>query len=748
MSINQDISSLYEKTNSLSNAIEELSKNMQGMVTSMFSTAFKYQSQSEVMQSFVTALCIDTQDVWGMNRIRFFTPVLHDPSKTTIDQLPWASPISNMGGFDDSGCSWIPPAGSTVCIIFENGSRNSPYYMGTTWSRTRGVASNVSDGTSTYSRDFGVPIPEFERVYEGHRTGYLVGPNDGSQCFPPWNTESYNKFDLDSLNDISLNPDDIKRSTIPNIYGYKTNEKHGWKFVDGDPLCNRKWKRAEFTSSCGHYMVFKDDPFHYAGQWVNPICVGGDKDGDVNCIRGVGGVNSSQDLTRLFGLSDLSPDQVFADQQADITQSNLDQLLANNAELEPENYGTTFEEIFCFGDQTNPTIIGGHPNTPIGTKYYDNQIGRNPFFKNQNECRPYSGPGTPQNNKVELGQTGFQFGSISGHVMFADDSVEEPRGETGWERSLLPFDYGCNDLFLGRMGFISSTGHSILMNDYESQTGVRGKLNGITLRTALGTTFFLGDDTTGNSDDTAGRLAGDRRGLFARTTSNHSLIMSDYLNDNPPSEARKALGDDAIKNNASGAYVALRTGYGLGLVMEDSNSQKETQNQILKLIAPQKTSAEGAHILAMQESVDGGYVLLRAGGKYIQVSTQESYEIVGEIPDDENQTGSPTSNKVVIVGNDSIMQAHGNVMTLGKQVVFIAKDKIVLLAGNDCKNDDDEEVPCIAPVLVYHEGAIKISDNLIGSCTKNSQIANIASFKPFYDAKLPDSTTTTPVPIV
>ncbi len=106
--------------------------------------------QKQSVYGVYSALCIDTLDVYKQNRIRFFSPQLHDPN-SPYKSLPFAYPISTLGGFDDSGSSWVPPAGSTVMLVFEAGNRSVGYYLGTTWSRDRGP-----DG----QHKFPIPIPE------------------------------------------------------------------------------------------------------------------------------------------------------------------------------------------------------------------------------------------------------------------------------------------------------------------------------------------------------------------------------------------------------------------------------------------------------------------------------------------------------------------------------------------------------------------------------------------------------------
>ena len=144
-------------------------------------------------------LVVDTIDIWKQNRVRFFHPKLHQPD-VDVKELPWAHPISAMGGFDDSGLSWVPPAGSSVALVFESGHRSAPYYMGTVWHRDRGSLGQHIWGLENM-------MDEYIKIWEGHRKGYLVGPNDESQVLPPWNTESYNGFDLTSILDFADKPE-------------------------------------------------------------------------------------------------------------------------------------------------------------------------------------------------------------------------------------------------------------------------------------------------------------------------------------------------------------------------------------------------------------------------------------------------------------------------------------------------------------------------------------------------------------
>ena len=258
----EDIFLLHQRLQLLESRFGNMPYEMKSVLVGSLTSNGNVVHKSKTMFGVFTGICVDTKDIWKQNRVRFYCPILHRPDMP-YDQLPWATAVSSMGGFDDCGLTWVPPAGSTLVIMFQNGNRDTPYYFGTTWQRNR-----APDG----NHNWGIDIPEYKDIWEGRRKGYLVGPDDGSQVFPPWNTENYNGYDLTSILDFANNPEAQRLLTYPNIYGFKTPEKHMIKMVDGDPKCNRKWKRFEIMSSCGNWIMMKDDHLHYAGQWAHPDC--------------------------------------------------------------------------------------------------------------------------------------------------------------------------------------------------------------------------------------------------------------------------------------------------------------------------------------------------------------------------------------------------------------------------------------------------------------------------------------------
>lgn len=717
----KELSNLENRIKVIENRFGNMAYDMRGVVQSELKDNFTTPSQAETQFGLYFGLVIETIDVWKQNRIRWFSPLFHDP-KRPIKELPWAYPISAMGGFDDCGLSWVPPAGSTVGILFEGGSRSSPYYIGTVWHRNRGP-----EGKHNWNCN----VEEYYKIWEGHRKGYLVGPNDESQVLPPWNTESYNGFDLSSIVDFAENPEAQRRITYPNIYGFKTPEKHMVKMVDGDPKCNRKWKRMEIQSSCGNWIILKDDHLHYGGQWAHPAS--GLPDADVSCVEGVSEGSASEDIARFQGLNPGGTFDSTEDLQSEANRVDSG-FSAITTDTTPKE-GKKKEEAPCEGDSSNSKIIGGHPSTghPL-SKYFESQKGANPYFKHENELRPYKGPQTPQNNKCFLPQTGMQFLSISGHTLVMDDSVEEPSGEPLWERSTKPFDFGCNDHYVGRMFMVSATGQTLELSDIEEPAGtegtsLRGEHNGIFLTTATGISLGMSDHTI-TAPSCAGcppNVAGERRGITMRTSSMHTFEMIDHLNEQC-SPCRKNGGVPVAK--AKNAYINLRSGYGLQFSMEDFYSQEETQQQAIKILCPQKDNTDrGPHIMHFQEAPSGpGLIFLRAGGNYVLSTYDDCLEIIGDIE-------KKPSNKIEIITKQKMVYSKDFYInyTEESQVIF-AKKNILLLAGQDCDEEGGcpGDSPCPMPVVVYdpYNNALRISDRIIGSSSLDAPCASITMLSP------------------
>jgi hypothetical protein len=704
------IKNLEARIAELEAALSGMSKNMLDASKTSKKQQVRLLKQKQSIYGIYPALCVDTIDIYKQNRIRYFSPQLHDPN-SSYKSLPFAYPISTMGGFDDSGLNWVPPAGSTVMLMFEAGNRSAGYYLGTTWSRDRGA-----DGRPK----FPIPIPEYENIYKDKRDGYLCGPNDGSQVLPPWNTESYNGFDITSVQDLETSPAAAKRITYPNIYGFKTPEKHMVKMVDGDAKCNRKWKRLEIMSGNGNWMIFKDDHLHYAGQWAHPDC--GSKKGDVSCVPGVPNPEprSVEDVTLLRNRANVN-----------IDEETVDLFLFDTNRKVEQPPGSTV----CGG-----VTIGGNSDYPGK----NSQVGANPFFKHMNECRPYKGPQTPQNNKCDLPQSGIQLLSISGHSFVMDDSVKDPQGGMEWSRSTKPFDFGCTDMYLGRTYWKSATGHTIEMNDAEkggTTQKVRGIKNGIKLKSALGNEIFLCDDSEGPKCPSP---ATQNQGILIRSASNNIIQLSDGGNKRDIPCRREG---GVPQSKASTAYVSIRTGYGMGLDLVDMGSQEQTKNQYARLFTPQKDNkTRGPHYLLFSEAATGpGTVQLRTGGNYLLSTCDNSIEYIGYKVENKKYVDNKGS-KITYVSGANYEVVGDYKYTQAKRIFCKADEDLVLLSGKDYQLPVDKEGnptgkgPGAFPVVVFVPGkngggVLKISDRIYASTSPNAPTVSIYNLRPYINTR-------------
>ena len=630
----------------------EMGYGLKSMGQSQISTNWHTPAQEETIYGMHTAICVDTIDIYKQGRVRYFSPLQHTPN-VKLESLPWAWPISSQGGFDDCGCTWVPPAGSKLCLIFEAGNRQWPYYLGTTWDRDRSEGWNIA-------------IEEYEKIHRGHRGGYLVGPQE-TQVFPPWNTENYNGLDIDSVSDFESDPEAKNKITYPNIYGWKTPQKHMIKMVDGNYKCNFRWQRLEIKSAQGNHLIFKDDRVHPAAQWAHPDC---------GCGSG--------DLTKCNE----------GDEPIEKVEKCPTETKGDNKPVAP----------------TVMMVGSGKPNEGASESGGSEGQCANPYFKQRSECRPYSGPGNPQNNKVDkttLPQSGIQMTSLSGHTFWMDDAVSEPKGKNNWEMGIMPFDYGCDEVFKGKTVWKSAHGHQIVMSDVEPDGVPKGRSaeNFVRILTATGNRIELNDDTNGESC-----RAGPRRGIELHSTSNHIIQMIDENNDHCNKNRREGM---SPQNKATNAFVRIRTGYGLEIMMADDNHQEDTQKQYIQIMAPQKDACCGPHFIRMQESDYCGYIWVRAGGDYVCMTEADHITIVGTgktTPKDDFCKGGCLGprNWFTAVSQHSVHWSCNFYFNKSEIAAFLADKIILLMAGKDCPPPPDEDGvqrnfecgPCIGSVAV------------------------------------------------
>lgn len=697
------------------------------------------EMQTPVLPNMISALCVGTLDPFKEGQVKWYTPLLIEPS-SQVDQLPWANPISPFPGFDDSGCVWIPPAGSKIALLFENGERSAAYYFGSFWTRSRGVASaSTSDSTDNRQDVWGVDVPEYNCLWEGTRDGYLLGSNEGDQDLPPWNTENYNGQDIDSITDFENNPDSQKLLTNPYIMGFKTPEKHYLKMVDGDHLCNHRWRRVELASGRGNIIMMKDDHIHPGGEWA---------------------FNGPQ----MQGMA-MMPVETQAQMNTEGQGQSTKDLSDCHTEWTDsfDNCPTTIDGSTCEETITNQQKQQDQQAQQQEEGISQEQPFANPFYKRKEEMRFYDPPEILkqyQGNKCELKQSGVQIQSISGQQIVLDDSVDQPQGEPRWN---LDFDYGCNDIFKGKIRIKSATGHGIELNDEEDESLMRKDGNGIGIVTASGNSIKLNDYTVGSTEDPI--AGGERRDLLnksitaqtpeganlpggntiniqvpdaatgcrgatIKSTAGHILQFAD--GGNPQASPPRKEGGEPI-SKADKGYILLRSGYGLQLLMGDDFDQENTDQQVIQLLAPQKNNEErGPHMMVMQEQPDGpGLVMLRAGGVYYRSSYDDAIEVVGVEEDN-------PANKFVQVTDNYIVDVKNAYFNHNDITLFQAEQYIILFAGRDCPEPKDAQAqgqaasqlamenvqaaaqgepqkkgPCLFPVIVAKDPFICPYTNLV-----------------------------------
>lgn len=191
---------------------------------------------------------MNTKDPLHKGRVQVYCPSIHAdiPEK----DLPWAEVATFFGSLDDQGAVFTPPAGSTVYVEFEAGSRESPVVSGAIHNMTRQKKVSVEGGLLvSEERDLWGGAP-------GRRTDAknpAVNP-DLKSLMPPWRGESYDGVDQ--------KPGLGGTATVPPfIYGIKTPEKHFLQFVDGNSSDRLIGKRLVLQSSRGSCLWMKDDSF-------------------------------------------------------------------------------------------------------------------------------------------------------------------------------------------------------------------------------------------------------------------------------------------------------------------------------------------------------------------------------------------------------------------------------------------------------------------------------------------------------
>jgi hypothetical protein len=177
-------------------------------------------------------------------------------------------------------------------------------------------------------------------------------------------------------------------------------------------------------------------------------------------------------------------------------------------------------------------------------------------------------------------------------------------------------------------------------------------------------------------------------------------------------------------NKATDAFVRIRTGYGLEIMMADDNHQKDTQSQYIQIMAPQYDACCGPHFIRMQESDYCGYIFVRAGGDYMCMTEGDHVTVVGvgktTPPDDFCKGGClGPKNWMTMVSKHSIHMSCNFYFNIAEIHAFLADKFILLMAGKDCPPPPESEsmkcVPCVGQVAVLLTDPITKRSKLVAS---------------------------------
>jgi hypothetical protein len=278
----------------------------------------------------------------------------------------------------------------------------------------------------------------------------------------------------------------------------------------------------------------------------------------------------------------------------------------------------------------------------------------------------------------------------------------------------------------------------MVMSDAEPDGTPRGRSdeNFIRIMTATGNRFEMNDDTKGKSCK-----AGPRRGIELQSTSNHIIQMIDENNE----QCNLNRVEGGVPNNkATDAFIKIRTGYGLEMMMADDNHQEDTQKQYIQIMAPQKDACCGPHLIRMQESDYCGYIFVRAGGDYMCVTEGDHVTVVGvgkTTPKDDFCKGGCLGprNWFTAVSQHSVHWSCKFYFNKSEIAAFLADKLILLMAGKDCPPPPGETEcgPCIGPVAVLlsdpntKSARLVASDRVFASASLESPVISMFTLSPF-----------------
>ena len=650
----QQIPEMDSRLTALEEMLSDFTYNTSRSVQSALEKTSSLDVQSNALYGMRLALCVDTKDPWGQGRVKFYHP-LWSNKNTPVESLPWANSVSVLGGFDDSGALWVPPAGSEIVIFCESGNRGAVFYLGTIWNRDRGEPPH----------NWGYGIPEYQCIHEGHRKGYFVGANDESQVFPPSNTENSNIKDIDDIKAFEQDTEALRKVTPSHIYEIKTPEKHRLKFDDGNYYCNHRWKRVELGSSGGATFLMWDDHMHAAGQHAHPkACSCGP-----NATGGAGtGIDCGKTLDEdSSGCRKDTETPECGDHEYDRCKNELfkheSEVRAFRGPCTPQNNKCQLEQtgVFLSSISGHVFVMDDEVSDPEGAPNWERGVSPFPFG-----CE----------NKF-YGKMYLK--TATGHMIKMSDVEDEKNVRAGEFNHLTTGEWEPNGIQIK-----TATGHQIEMNDHTLNSG----------------------------------RAGDRRGIRIASTSGHELWMSDDGNDQkspnrkeggfPEPKANKAL---VRLKTGYGLQLLMRDDSGQGETAEKQfiellapNKQNDYGPHLLRMqeAPPQEP----------------GFVLLRTGGQFIGQSAGDWVETVGleDTPGYPANKLTTVSRHDIHETLETYVYLSDVEFHHAKRYIILGagEDCPPPEGAGIGETPDPKKSPCLYPVLVW-SGGVGISDRVYAS---------------------------------
>ena len=213
------------------------------------------------------AFVVDNMDPLKLARVRVRVPMLHGvsdgPNYLNDTQVPWATPITPAGSGYDHGSCMVPDVGDLVFVMFEDGDRNYPLYLGGCYgkggnSKQYGTTNDYTlyNGTGWASPEQISEIPKEVYNSAGSPTGKVLYKSPKGATI--WIQEEDGKESvkiLDALGQsISLLNSLTKTANSYNGARRNASDAYNGSSQNSDRLCNEGYSEIAITGANNQYI--------------------------------------------------------------------------------------------------------------------------------------------------------------------------------------------------------------------------------------------------------------------------------------------------------------------------------------------------------------------------------------------------------------------------------------------------------------------------------------------------------------